>query len=204
MAQPHLWLPTELVRQSLSLAEVPEDEAHVERCRDSAVRLAERITRRPLTGAVARFVLPRNGNGPVQVPPLRDVDPAQGTDGLVSLGYWGYHEARAGAAAVLIEDEDGNPDVAAFERVAEHGEGWDAPTAYRIWPADGSWPAQAGLFEVRLGTGVNPALNEDIRQGCLMLCRIYYQGMAALTADERRGLQLVLPGVSTWLGSDLQ
>ena len=204
MADANTWLPVDLVRQSLSLAAVPEDEAHVERCRDAAMRLAERITERPLTGAVARFVLPRGADQqPLETPPLRDVDAGQGKDGLASIGWW--PKLPAGRAALTpIEDGNADPDVAVVERVVEHGEAWDAPTPYRIWPQAAGWPAAAGGFEVRMNLAVNPTLNEDLRQACLMLCRVYYAGMAALTADERRGLQLVLPGVTAWLGSDLQ
>ena len=202
MARADIWLPTELVRQSLSLAEVEEDTAHVERCRDAAVRLAERITGRPLTGATARFVLPRDGSAPVQTPPVRDVDAGAGRDGLLSIGWWAA--SPDGTPATLIEDGNADPDVRAVERVAEHGEAWDAAAPYRIWPQQAGWPASARTFEVRMARGVNPVLNEDLRQACLALCRVYYAGMPMLTADERRGLQMVLPGVTAWIGSDKQ
>ena len=203
MADANTWLPVDLVRQSLSLAAVPEDQAHVERCRDAAMRLAERITERPLTGAVARFVLPREGvSEPLQTQPLRDVDAGAGKNGLASIGWWPRLPPR-GEDPTLLED-NALPDVGAVERVVEHGEACDAPVPYRIWPRRAGWPAVAGGFEVRMALAVSPVLNEDLRQACLMLCRVYYAGMAALTADERRGLQLVLPGVTAWLGSDVR
>ena len=204
MAAPDLWLPTEMVRESLSLAEVKEDTAHVERCRDAAVRLATRITKRPLTGATARFVVPREGSGPITLDGLRDVHAAaEGSkEGLASIGYWGRD--RTGAPATDMVDGNGAPDVAAVERVVEQGEPWDVAVPYRIWPTGGAWPVQAVWFEVRMALDVNPTLNEDIRQACLFLFKHYYPYTPALTADERRGMQLVLPGVSAWIGSERQ
>ena len=204
MAGADTWLPVDLVRQSLSLAAIEADEAHVERCRDAAVRLAERVVRRPLTGAVARFVVAREGVAePLQIPALRDVDAGAGKDGLASIGWWPRLPAR-GDASTPIEDGNALPDVKAVERVAEHGEAWDAAAPYRIWPQAGGWPEAAGGFEVRMALAVNPALNEDLRQGCLMLTRLFYAGMPSLTVDERRGMELVLPGVAQWLASGVR
>lgn len=203
MATAQTWLPARLVRDALSLADVPEDRRRVNRCRDAAVRFVERVTRRPLTGRTARFVkrCPPSA-APVDLPPLRDVDAqaASTRAGLVSVGWWAG-ESTGGEAATDLVTAEGAVDVAAFERVVEDGEPWDAPAPYRVWPRRTGWPANARLLEVRVAMGLNPTLHEDVREACVHVCRIYYGGAGSLTAEERRGLELVLPGASQWLAS---
>ena len=165
------------------------EQPHLDRARDAALRLAARISRRPLLGSTLHFdVSAPPAGAAVELPRISDVD---GTE-PASVGWW---------AGELPDGSD--PQEAAekgtLERVDGDGTPAGSPAPYRVWPPAGGWPPTARRLRVSVAQAVVPNDEPDLKQAVLVLCRVFYMGKATMTADERRGLELMLPGVDRWL-----
>ena len=194
-ADANTWLPEPVVRDTLSIG-IADDSQHVIRCRDAAVALAARISGRPLTGRDVRILMPAPSTGnAVDLPPLRDIER------VVRVGYWdsiytsGVESTDTGDLGRLVQVAESIPKSAARMVAPAEGE----PVSWRLHPPAGGWPATAEILDITVALAVNPVEWPDLVQACLILTRVYYRGKAALTADERRGLELMLPGMERWL-----